>query len=175
VSNSANFNVSGGAATHPDRQPSRTTPVACLAVAAATPLTVSGVLTQAATGASIQADASITVGADYNNLAAGSGNSFQPCRRHQRHRRGFDPRRSAAQTSRQTITGAVDRCRHRRLARCSTSAMCAAAACQRHPKNYQIANTGTTGADMRGAIQTSRCERRQHHRRTALGHRRDRR
>ena len=74
MSNSANFNVSGGAQRTLTGNLSNNAG-GVLDTAAATPLLVTGVLTNAATG-QIQAGANITVGADYNNLAAGNGNAF---------------------------------------------------------------------------------------------------
>ena len=74
VSNNANFNVLGGAARTLTGDFSNNAG-GVLNLATASPLTVTGALTHAAT-ASIVAGANITVGQDYNNLGAGSGNTF---------------------------------------------------------------------------------------------------
>ena len=75
VSNNANFNVTGvGARTLTGDFSNNAGGV--LNLATASPLTITGALTQAGTGASIQAGANITIGKDYNNLGAGSGDTF---------------------------------------------------------------------------------------------------
>jgi len=144
VSNSANFNVSGGAQRTLTGNLSNNAG-GVLDTAAATPLLVTGVLTNAATG-QIQAGANITVGADYNNLAAGNGNAFN----HRANVTGAGLILAAGNVT-QAITGAV-------IGGTTASPVLdfgnvrVGASVTR---NYQIANTGTTGPDLRGAIQTS--------------------
>ncbi|RDE48871.1 MAG: choice-of-anchor D domain-containing protein, partial [Candidatus Accumulibacter meliphilus] len=149
INNSANVNVSGGAARTLTGDLSNNTG-GTVTVAAATPLTITGVLTQAA-GASIKSDSDITVGKDYNNLGAGNGNSFD------RHA-GVTNVAGATFTSQiignnaaQTITGNV--------ASGGTDTFTLDLGNVRGgsgpvTKNYQIANNGI-GADIRGAIQTA--------------------
>ncbi|MBK9469952.1 MAG: hypothetical protein IPO20_19175 [Gammaproteobacteria bacterium] len=144
VSNSANFNVSGGAQRTLTGNLSNNAG-GVLDTAAATPLLVTGALTNAATG-QIQAGANITVGADYNNLAAGNGNAFN----HRANVTGAGLILAAGNVT-QAITGAV-------IGGTTASPVLdfgnvrVGASVTR---NYQIANTGTTGPDLRGAIQTS--------------------
>ena len=144
INNSANVNVSGGAARTLTGDFANNAG-GTLTVAAATPLTVSGVLTQAASGASIVAGANITVGKDYNNLGSGTGNSFD--RRANVSGAGQILGNNAAQT----ITGNV--------AAAGTNTWTLNLGNVRGgsgpvTQNYQIANNGT-GADIRGAIQTT--------------------
>ncbi len=144
VINRANFNVSGGAPRTLTGDLSNNAG-GVLDVAAATPLVITGALTNAATG-QIQANADITVGADYNNLGAGSGNAFN----HRANVAGTGQILAAGDVT-QAITGAV------------TGGTTASPALNfgnvrvgaNITQNYQIANTGVTGPDLRGAIQTS--------------------
>ena len=149
VNNNANFNVSGGAARTLTGDFANNTG-GTLAVAAATPLTVSGVLTQAA-GASIKSDASITVGKDYHNLTAGSGNSFDRHAGVTNGAGGIFASQIIGANAAQTITGNV--------AAAGTDSFTLDLGNVRGgsgpvTKNYQIANNGS-GADIRGAIQTA--------------------
>jgi hypothetical protein len=148
INNNANVNVSGGAArTLTGNLTNNAGGV--LTVAAATPFTVSGVLTNAA-GASIVAGANITVGQDYNNLASGSGNTYN----RRANVTGAGQILAAGgvlATTAQTLSGNV------------TGANVAGAtmnfgnvrAGTTTTLNYAVGNSNTGGPDLRGAIQTS--------------------
>ncbi|MBK7327195.1 MAG: choice-of-anchor D domain-containing protein [Propionivibrio sp.] len=149
INNSANVNVSGGAARILTGDLSNNSG-GTVTVAAATPLTITGVLTQAA-GASIKSDANITVGKDYNNLGAGNGNSFDRHAGVTSVAGGTFASQIIGNNAAQTITGNV--------ASGGTDTFTLDLGNVRGgsgpvTKNYQIANNGT-GADIRGAIQTA--------------------
>ena len=141
IANSGDFNVSGGG-TRTLTGTLNNNAGGALDVAAATPLLVTGALTNAATG-QIQAGANITVGTDYNNLAAGSGNAFN-------HRANVTGQILAAGDVEQAITGAVTGGTTVTPVLNFGNVRVGADVTQ----NYQIANAGTTGPDLRGAIQT---------------------
>ena len=149
INNSANVNVSGGAARILTGDLSNNSG-GTVTVAAATPLTITGVLTQAA-GASIKSDANITVGTDYNNVGAGSGNSFDRHAGVTSVAGGTFTSQIIGNNAAQTITGNV--------ASGGTDTFTLDLGNVRGgsgpvTKIYQIANNGT-GADIRGAIQTA--------------------
>ncbi len=147
ISNNANVNVSGGAARTLTGNLSNNAG-GVLTVAAATPFTVSGVLTNAV-GASIVAGANITVGQDYNNLAPGSGNTYN--RRANVTGAGQILAAGAGAATAQTLSGNV------------TGANVAGAtmnfgnvrAGTTTTLNYAVGNSNNGGPDLRGAIQTS--------------------
>jgi hypothetical protein len=147
INNTANVNVSGGAPRTLTGSLSNNTG-GVLTVAAATPFTVSGVLTNAA-GASIVAGANITVGQDYNNLASLSGNAYD--RRANVTGAGQILAAGAGAATAQTLSGNV------------TGANAAGATMnfgnvrvgQSSTQNYAIGNINTGGPDLRGAIQTT--------------------
>jgi hypothetical protein len=143
VHNNAAFNVSGGAArtltgTLNNNTGGTTT------VAVGTPLTISGALNQGA-GASIVANADITVGTDYTNASAGSGNAFD--RRAGVSGGGQILGNNAAQTIAGNVAAAGANAWTLDLGNVRGSSGPVT-------KNYQIGNSGT-GADIRGAIQTA--------------------
>ena len=144
VTNNAQFNVSGAAARTVTGNVTNNSG-GTLAVSAATPLLITGVLTQAASGAAIVAGANITIGKDYNNLGAGSGNAFD-------RRAGVS---GAGQVlglnAAQTITGQVSGAGANTFTLDLGNVRGGSGPVT---KNYQIANSGT-GADIRGAIQTA--------------------
>ena len=149
VTNNATFAVSGGAARTLTGDLTNNVG-GILQVAALTPLTITGVLTQAS-GASIKSDANITIGKDYNNLGAGNGNSFDRHVGVTNGSGGSFTQQIIGLNAAQTIIGNV-----------------AAAGVDTFTlnignvrggsgpvtKDYQIQNSGS-GADIRGAIQTA--------------------
>jgi hypothetical protein len=149
VINNATFAVSGGAARTLTGDLTNNVG-GILQVAAGTPLTITGVLTQAS-GASIKSDANITIGKDYNNLGAGNGNSFDRHVGVTNGSGGSFTQQIIGLNAAQTIIGNV-----------------AAAGVDTFTlnignvrggsgpvtKDYQIQNSGS-GADIRGAIQTA--------------------
>ncbi|MBL0150492.1 MAG: choice-of-anchor D domain-containing protein [Ideonella sp.] len=144
INNAAQVNVSGaGARTLTGNLSNNAGGV--LTVAATSPFTISGVLSNNAT-ASIVAGANITIGKDYNNLAAGSGNAFD--------------RRANVTGSGQIIGNLAAQAITGNVVATGPDTWTLNIGNTRGggggnvTKNFQIQNTGS-GSDIRGAIQNS--------------------
>jgi hypothetical protein len=141
--NNADFNVLGGA-TRTLTGNLTNNAAGIVNVAVGSPLTITGVLTNATT-ATITAGSNITIGKDYNNLASGSGNAFD------RRANVTGAGQIIGSNASQTIAGSV--------VNAGTDTWTLNIGNVRGgsgpvTQNYQITNNGT-GADIRGAIQTT--------------------